>query len=167
MDVPLRLLRPAIVFVRAEIMSTPGAKISTHVPKLEKDALESSSPVAPTVIAFKAEAGDVPQASLSEFPAAMTMTTPAATALSTALFKDLTLDSTPRLRFATAPFGRGRPTSQSMPAIIEDKEPLPEPSKTLTEIKLTFLAIPYSVPPTVPGKVKEGKILKCNQRERS
>jgi hypothetical protein len=158
MDVPLRLRLSAIVFARAEIMLTPGAKISTHVPKLEKDALESSLPVAPTVIAFVAEAGDVKQAFAFEFPPATTMTTPAATALFTALLIDSITTGALRLRFATAPFRRGCPTSQTMPAITEDTVPDPEPSKTLTEIKLVFLAIPYLVPPTVPGKVKEGKI---------
>jgi hypothetical protein len=83
MDVPLRLQLLTLVFVRAEIMPTPGAKMLMHVPKLEKDALESSLTVAPTVIAFIAEAGDVKQASAFEFPPATTMTTPAATALFT------------------------------------------------------------------------------------
>jgi hypothetical protein len=36
MDVPLRLKLPAIVFVFAETMLFPGAKMSMHVPKLEK-----------------------------------------------------------------------------------------------------------------------------------
>jgi hypothetical protein len=158
MDVPLLIELPAVVFVFAEVMLLPGAKMSTHAPKLEKYALESSVPVAPTVIAFVAEAGDVKQASAFEFPPATTMTTPAATALFTAVLKDSITTGAPRLRFATAPWGRGRPTTQSIPAITEATVPDPEPSKTLTEIRLAFLAIPYLVPPTVPGKVKDGKI---------
>ncbi len=38
---------------------TPGAKISTAVPKLENDALASLASTAPTVIADGADAGDV------------------------------------------------------------------------------------------------------------
>jgi hypothetical protein len=64
-----------------------------HVPKLddlelEKYALLSSTPVAPTVIAPVTEAGDDMQASESEFPPATTTTTPAATALLTAVLID-------------------------------------------------------------------------------
>jgi hypothetical protein len=162
MDVPLLIELPAVVFVFAEVMPIPGAKISTHAPKLEKYALESSVPVAPTVIAFLAEAGDVKQASAFEFPPATTMTTPAATALFTAVLTDSTTTPASRLRFATAPWGRGRPTSQSMPAITADTVPDPALSKPLTAIRLAFLAIPYLVPPTVPGKVKDGKISRCN-----
>jgi hypothetical protein len=158
MDVPLRLKLPTTVLVFAEIMCSPGAKMSMHVPKLEKAALESSIPVAPTVIASVAEAGVVEQASASEFPPATTMTTPAATALFTAVFRDSITTCASMLRFATAPFGRGRPTIQSIPARTLATVPDPEPSKILTAIKLAFLAIPYLVPPTVPGKVKEGEI---------
>jgi hypothetical protein len=53
----------------------------------------------------------------------------------------------------TAPFGRGCLTTQSIPAIIPVPEPLPFEFKTLTAIKLAFLAMPYAVPPTVP-KIK-------------
>jgi hypothetical protein len=63
-----------------ETMPTPGAKMSRHVPKLEKDALASFVAVAPTVMASAAEAGEDPQAYVFEFPAATTTTTPAATA---------------------------------------------------------------------------------------
>jgi hypothetical protein len=161
MDVPLRLELPAIVFVRADIMFTPGAKMSMHVPKLEKDALESAALVAPTVIALVAEAGLVVQASTPEFPPATTMTTPAATALFTAVLTDAITTSASMLRFATAPLGRGRPTIQSIPARTVATVPDPELSKILTAIKLAFLAIPYLVPPTVPGKVKEGETSEC------
>ena len=93
MDVPLLSELPVIVFVFADLMPFPGAKKSMHSPKLddlpvEKNALESSVLVAPTVIALVAEAGDVEQASESEFPPATTMATPAATALFTAVLID-------------------------------------------------------------------------------
>jgi hypothetical protein len=156
MDVPLLLELKLPVFFSAEIMSFPGAKISMHAPKLY--TLESFVPIAPTVIAFVAEAGDVVQASTLPFPAATTMTTPAATASFTAVSRLAYTFGALMLRLATAPFGRGRPTTQSIPAITEAKEPSPFSLRTLTEIMLTFLAIPYLVPPTVPGKVKEGKI---------
>jgi hypothetical protein len=65
-------------------MSTPGAKISTQDPKLEKPALVSLLSVAATVMALVAEAGDVVQAFTFEFPAATTTVIPAAIALSTA-----------------------------------------------------------------------------------
>jgi hypothetical protein len=169
MDVPLRLVPSESsggVFAFAEIMSFPGAKMSTQAPKLEKDALASISSVAPTVIAPVAEDGESKQASAPEFPAATTMTTPAATALLTAVLMDSITVPALRLRFATAPLLRCLccPTSQSIPARTEAALPDPEPSKTLTAIKLAFLAIPYSVPPTVPGKAKgEGEISECNE----
>jgi hypothetical protein len=165
MEVPLRLKLPAKVLVLAEIMLLPGAKMSMQIPKLdslpeEKYALESSGLVAPTVIALAAEAGDVVQASTFPFPPATTMTTPAVTAPFTAVFTDSITTCASMLRFATAPFGRARPTTQSIPARTLAKVPDPEPSKTLTAIKLAFLAIPYLAPPTVPGKVKECEISK-------
>jgi hypothetical protein len=89
------------------------------------------------------------------------MTTPAATAFFTAVLIDPIIPSASMLRFAMAPFGRGRPTIQSIPARTAPTVPDPVLSKTLTEIKLAFLAIPYFVPPTVPGKFRggEGKII--------
>ena len=55
--------------IQAPVMLTPGALISTHVPKLEKLAFASVKLVAPTVIALGALAGDLVQASLFSFPA--------------------------------------------------------------------------------------------------
>jgi hypothetical protein len=158
MDVPLYDVLPEIVFVFAEMIFSPGAKMSTHVPKLESSARESSSAVEPTVIALSAEAGECEQAVVFEFPPATTMTTPAATAAFTASLRDLITPGALRLKFATAPFGRDCPTTQSIPARTVAKVPYPETSKTLTAIKFAFFAIPYSRPPTVPGKGKEGKI---------
>lgn len=39
-----------------EYIATPGAKMSTQEPKLEKDAMELSAAIAPTVTALGAEA---------------------------------------------------------------------------------------------------------------
>jgi hypothetical protein len=87
------------------------------------------------------------------------MTTPFATALFTALLRDGYTPDAPRLKFATAPFGRGWLTTQSIPAITPARVPDPFLFKTLTAIKLAFFAIPYNFPPTVPEKVKDdGKI---------
>jgi len=43
----------------AEIISTPGAKISTLLPKLENEAMVSLMVVAPTVMASTTRAGDL------------------------------------------------------------------------------------------------------------
>jgi hypothetical protein len=156
MDVPLRLKFPAIVFVRADIMLLPGAKMSMHDPKLEYDALASFVAVAPTVMALAAEAGDTPQASTFEFPAATATMTPPATALFTAKLR-ASLRLPPRLMLMTALFEPGRfarATTQSIPAITPAQDPLPSEFRTLTAIKLVFLAIPYLVPPTVPKTEK-------------
>ena len=44
--------------VHAPVMSEPGAKMSTHVPLLEKLERASFDVVEPTVIALDAEAGE-------------------------------------------------------------------------------------------------------------
>jgi hypothetical protein len=84
MDAPFLRVLASGVNVEQERMLTPGAKMSRHVPKLEKDARASFVPVAPTVMALAAEAGDLPQASSFPFPAETATMTPAATALFTA-----------------------------------------------------------------------------------
>jgi hypothetical protein len=53
-------------------MLLPGAYMSRHDPQLENDDCVSAFVVAPTVIAGPALAGEYPQASASEFPAATT-----------------------------------------------------------------------------------------------
>ena len=58
------------VSIPAEVISTPGAKRSTHEPWLLQDAAASASEVAPTVIASGARAGENWQASAPLFPAA-------------------------------------------------------------------------------------------------
>jgi hypothetical protein len=68
---------PEIVFVAVslvfqdEVMLEPGAKISTHVPKLEKDERASVIVVDPTVIALGSRAGEELQASALLLPAAI------------------------------------------------------------------------------------------------
>ena len=51
-------------------MATPGAKISTQLPKLDQDARASSDPVAATVIAVGVRAGDASHALAPLLPAA-------------------------------------------------------------------------------------------------
>lgn len=62
--------------IHGAVISEPGAKISTHDPKFEKELLTSFLVVAPTVIACGDPAGDCVQASVLEFPAATTTVTP-------------------------------------------------------------------------------------------
>jgi hypothetical protein len=68
---------PEIVFVAVslvfqdEVMLEPGAKMSTHVPKLEKDERASVIVVDPTVIALGSRAGEELQASALLLPAAI------------------------------------------------------------------------------------------------
>jgi hypothetical protein len=131
-------------------MSTPGAKMSRHDPKLEEGAFVSSVAVAPAVMTSLAEAGETPQASLFTFPPAATTTIPALTAFFAALLRARITLGTPRLMLMTALFEPARfdrLTAQSIPAIISAIVPEPQ---VLTAIKLAFLAIPYLAPPTVP-----------------
>jgi hypothetical protein len=92
-------------------------------------------PVAPTVMALPRL--EIVAGILLLFPAATTTWTPASTALSTAWwgFKPLPL------MLMTAPFGRGCLVTQSIAATIP-ADPRPLELKTLTAIKLAFLAIP-------------------------
>ena len=83
---------PEIVAMRlpghAERMETPGAYTSTQSPLFAQEGAESVSVVAETLIASGALAGDVSQASIPSFPAAVTTTTPALVASWTAAFID-------------------------------------------------------------------------------
>jgi hypothetical protein len=58
MLVPLIVLVAEVPPIQELRMLTPGAKISRIEPKFEKDALASVLLVAPTVMAFGAEAGE-------------------------------------------------------------------------------------------------------------
>jgi len=60
----------SLVF-HADVMLEPGAKMSTHVPKLENDERASVLVVAPTVLAEATRAGDELQALAFELPAAI------------------------------------------------------------------------------------------------
>ena len=68
---------PEIVFVAVllvfhdEVMFDPGAKISTQVPKFEKDERASVLVVEPTVMALATRAGEELQAFVLLLPAAM------------------------------------------------------------------------------------------------
>ena len=55
-EVPLKL--PVCPSSPSEVMSTPGAKMSTHAPPLENEALRSVLSIAATVMALAAEAGE-------------------------------------------------------------------------------------------------------------
>jgi len=56
-DVPLMVLVAVSLVFHADVMFTPGAKMSRQVPKLENDARWSVRSVAPTVIAAGTRAG--------------------------------------------------------------------------------------------------------------
>src|SRR3989441_11045162 len=101
MDVPLMVLVARSPVSQSDVVFTPGAKISTHGPKLENDAMLSLMSVAPTVSASGALAGEVLQASgAPELPAATAYTTPAAIEFSTAVFSGWK-NPPPRLMLAT------------------------------------------------------------------
>jgi hypothetical protein len=70
MDVPLMVLVAVSLVNQAEVMFTPGAKLSRQVPKLEKDARLSLMSVAPTVMAAGVLAGVKLQAFWLLLPAA-------------------------------------------------------------------------------------------------
>jgi hypothetical protein len=60
-----------LLVFQAEVMLEPGAKMSRHVPKLEKDERASVLVVAPTVTAAATRAGDELHALAFELPAAI------------------------------------------------------------------------------------------------
>ena len=68
MEVPESTVLPPPTF--AEVMSCPGAKMSTHAPVLEKNARWSERLVAPVPMAWTTRAGEDPQAFSFSFPAA-------------------------------------------------------------------------------------------------
>src|SRR5689334_15112675 len=115
------LVAVSLVF-QAEVTLTPGAKMSTQVPKLENEARASVFMVAPTVRASGVRAGEVPQASALSLPAATPKTTPAATARRTASSSDW-LAGPPRLMFATAGrirFWATQSTPATTPAVVPE-----------------------------------------------
>ena len=70
-EVPEIVLVAVLLVFHDEVMLTPGPKISTQVPKFEKDARPALMSVAPTVIALATLAGDCVQASVLLLPAAI------------------------------------------------------------------------------------------------
>jgi hypothetical protein len=63
MEVPDMMSVAELREIPADLISEPGAKMSTHPPKLENEDRLSSLAVDPTVMALGSEAGDVVQAS--------------------------------------------------------------------------------------------------------
>jgi hypothetical protein len=109
--------------------------------------------VAPTVMAEAELAGDLPQASMSSFPAETTTVTPAAVAKFTAVSIAVLEPGAPMLALMTAglsPFI----TTSSMASIAQDKEPVPSSRITLTAWSVEFLATPYFVPPPVLPRIQ-------------
>src|SRR5262249_1940323 len=134
-DVPLIVLVAVSLVFHAEVIPTPGAKMSRQVPKLENDAFWSLLWVAPTVIAAGTRAGEVLQAScglpkMSPLPAAIPYVTPEAMEFETAL-SSVASAPPPRLMFATAGLTACWVT-QSTPAVTPPARPLPVPSRHLT-----------------------------------
>src|SRR5439155_4196684 len=70
-EVPLIVFVAVSLVIHDEVMFTPGAKMSTHVPKLEKEARLSLMSVAPTVMAPGTRAGEKLHALALLLPAAM------------------------------------------------------------------------------------------------
>jgi hypothetical protein len=92
----------AWLFNHVDVIPTPGAIISTAVPKLEKLAKLSVLSVAPTVYAVGSDEGEVSFASWASFPAATVTKTPLATTLATAALTLVDLGP-PRDMVATKP----------------------------------------------------------------
>ena len=113
-------------------MFEPGAKISRHEPKLEKEERSSVEVIEPTVMADGSPAGETVHALTFELPAATTNVTPSSTPRATARSRAAERGP-PMLRFATA----GTPDwwwviIQSIPAMMSDV--LPEPLQFMTRI---------------------------------
>src|SRR5205085_12013178 len=119
-------------------MFEPGAKMSTHEPKLEKLERASDDVDDATVIASGARAGEPLHAFEFSLPAATTMVTPALVALRIAV--SVAVDAPPpRLMFAT-----DGPewfcATQFMPETTPESEPEPSQPSTRTATSRTFLA---------------------------
>jgi hypothetical protein len=148
-DVPEMVLVAVLEVYQADVMLLPGANTSTQLPKLENEERASVFVVEPVVSAEGARAGETLQAFWFSFPAATTTVTPAVVIRATA--ESVAEDAEPpRLMLATeGPLALA--ATQSMPAITPELDPEPEQSNTRTGIRVTCLATPYVVPPTVPA----------------
>ena len=139
---------------QSETMSTPGAKRSTHDPRLENDARRSSRSVAATVSAVGSRAGEESQASSSSLPAATATVTPSS--MRPRIAASTFSPAGPlRLRFATAgvPWRWSR-AAQSMPAITPEVSPPPSQSRVRTATSATAGATPYVRAADRPGHVR-------------
>ena len=98
---PLKVAVAVFDVYQAERIPEPGAKMSRHVPKFEKEERASDVVVEPVVIAFTARAGEELQALVLLLPAATAIVTPALLKLLTAVSSAVEMPP-PRLMFATA-----------------------------------------------------------------
>src|ERR1044072_3556608 len=115
MDVPLMVFVAVFEVDHAEVIEEPGAKMSTHVPKFEKDERASVEVVEPTVIAAATREGEKLHALALLLPAATAKVTPALMALLTAV-SSAEEAPPPRLMLATA--GRTRFAATRLTAAI-------------------------------------------------
>jgi hypothetical protein len=69
-EVPLMVLVAVLELYQSDVMLTPGALMSTQLPKFENDANPSLMSVAPTVIADGSLEGELLHASAVLLPAA-------------------------------------------------------------------------------------------------
>ena len=139
-EVPLSVAVAVLELNQAERMPEPGAKISRHVPKFEKDERASVLVVEPVVIAFAARAGEELHAFALLLPAATATATPALLKLFTAVSTALEAPP-PKLMFATAGAMKFCRT-QSTPAITPEFDPEPLQSSTRTPLGSELLATP-------------------------
>ena len=100
-DVPEIVFAAASEPSHADVISTPGAKMSLQGPKLEKVASWSRRSEAATVMADGVLAGLVAHVFWASLPAAITTVTPSATSASTHEFR-VGLNGPPTLMLATA-----------------------------------------------------------------
>src|SRR3954468_24757784 len=114
----------------ADVIEEPGAKMSTHVPKFEKDERASVEVVEPTVMAAAVRAGETLEAFWFSLPAATAKTTPALMALLTAVSSAEDAPP-PRLMLATAGSTR-LDASQLTPEMTPEVEPDPWQLSTRT-----------------------------------
>jgi len=82
MEVPLIVLPPVSLLTSTDKMLLPGAQMSVHSPKFEKDDFSFFEFVLETTIADGTKEGDMVQDSRLLLPAATTTVTPAAVAAS-------------------------------------------------------------------------------------
>ena len=155
MLVPLIVLVASSSPIQADFTSEPGAKMSTHAPKLEKPLLASSRAVAPTVIAVGAFAGEYPHASSLALPAATTtvMLRPCMYAAASTSDGEAPppsdIDATPGTPGCAAAW---KSAAQRIPAATSERYPEPWQFSTRTPCRVARGATPYVLPRTVPAQ---------------